>query len=75
MPQRNATDVSNSNEGDLKMAYTFLEPAARLWQRWQTKRAIAHLDQHLIEDAGIKITRNAWEDLNVTRRGFWSGTR
>ena len=57
------------------MAYSFFEPAARLWRRWQTERAIAHLDQHLIEDAGIKTTKSIWGDLNVTRHGYWSGRR
>ncbi len=75
MPQRNAINVSNSNEGDLKMAYSFFEPATRLWQRWQTEHVIAHLDRHLIEDAGIKTTKTIWGDLNVTRRGYWSGKR
>lgn len=55
------------------MTHPIILPAARLWQRWRNKSAIAHLDHHLIEDAGIKIEKNIWNDLTMVSPGYWAG--
>ncbi len=55
------------------MTHPFIEPASRLWQHWRTKHAIAHLDRHLIEDAGIEFQKNIWDDLVMVRPGYWTG--
>ena len=55
------------------MASLFLEPFAHMFRRWKIEHAVSHLDRRLIEDAGIAIEKNPWDDLNITRRGYWTG--
>jgi hypothetical protein len=68
-----ASLVSISNEDEFSMAHRILEPFVRMVGRWRTARAVAFLDRHLLEDAGIKIDRTPWDDLNITQSGYWSG--
>ena len=55
------------------MANLLLDPFTRLFCRWRTERAVSHLDARLIEDAGIEIKKNPWDDLSIAKRGYWSG--
>jgi len=57
------------------MAHAIFQPAIRLWQRWQTERAIAHLDPHILKDAGIEVPKNGWDTLNILQPTYWTGQR
>ena len=57
------------------MTHHILEPFVRLVGRWRTARAIAHLDERLLEDAGLKVEKTPWSDVSIARRGYWTGRR
>lgn len=53
------------------MANPLVEPFTRLIGRWRMKRAVAHLDPRLLEDAGFRITRSPWTDALIDKQGYW----